>query len=182
MLLKRILSIIKLFCYKYIFRKHLYFHIKSIIFPSIKIRCSSHEKIVFGKEVCIRDNVLFNLSNRGKIIIENKVFINDGCKINCRESIIIGEGSLLGQDVLIYDHDHDYKKGPTEKSNSFIVKKVYIGRNVWIGSGCIILKGVNIGDNSVIAAGSLITHDVPSNSLVHNKRLLYQKEISYEKI
>ena len=51
-------------------------------------------------------------------------------------------------------------------SNHIKTQPVYIGKNVWIGLGSIILKGVTIGDGAIIAAGSVVTKDVPSNCLV----------------
>ena len=52
----------------------------------------------------------------------------------------------------------------------FITNKIVIEENVWIGAGCIILKGVTIGKDAVIAAGTLVTKDVQSNTIIYQKR------------
>lgn len=130
--------------------------------------------ISVGDEFSIREGVTFNL-NGGELRIGNRVFLNDGVKINCRDKIVIEEGTIIGQNVLVYDHDHDYKK--KNYRDSFITAPVIIGKNVWIGSGVIILKGVNIGNNSVIAAGSVVTKDVPENTLIYNKQETICKKI-----
>lgn len=87
-------------------------------------------------------------------------FINSDTKIRCRNKIVIGEDVAISHNVLIIDcngHNLDCKED--------VGKPIHIGNHVWIGSKCIILKGVTIGDNSVIAAGTIVTKDVPPNVL-----------------
>ena len=86
----------------------------------------------------------------------------------CREAISIGDNTEFGPNVCIYDHDHDYKNGLNNEL--YKTSPVKIGKNCWIGAGVIILRGTVIGDNSVIAAGSIVKDVVPSNSLFYNKR------------
>ena len=87
-------------------------------------------------------------------------FVNSDTKIRCRNKIVIGEDVAISHNVLIIDcngHNLDCKED--------VGKPIHIGNHVWIGSKCIILKGVTIGDNAVIAAGTIVTKDVPSNVL-----------------
>lgn len=100
----------------------------------------------------------------GDLFIGDGVYINRNTMIVCRKKITIGEGTTIGPNVCIYDHDHDILH-----PGKLITKDIYIGDNVWIGAGCIILKGVNIGNNSVIAAGSVVTKSVPPNCTFRNK-------------
>lgn len=93
------------------------------------------------------------------------MYINRNVCIVAKETIRIGNHVSIGPNVCIYDHDHSRKS-----ETGFITAPIVIGNNVWIGSNCTILKGVTIGDNSIIAAGSEITHDVPSNSVIYQKR------------
>ena len=83
--------------------------------------------------------------------------------IVAHEEIVFGNGVTVGPGSFFYDHDHDGKGG-------FDTAPIKIGNNVWIGAGCIILKGVCIGDNVVIGAGCIITKDVDSNTTVIQKR------------
>lgn len=137
-------------------------HIGSLI-----VRKSKQAAINIGCGFSVRHNVILNVSEDGVLRIGEKVFINDGCKINVREKVTIESGCMIGQDVLIYDHDHDYMSDNRHKR--FITAPIHIGKNVWIGSGVIILKGVNIGDNAVIAAGCLVKEDIPSDILFYRK-------------
>lgn len=140
---------------------------------SLSVYKTRKSKINVGKGLVVRKNVIFNVSESGVLDVGKKVFINFGTKINVREHITISDGCLIGQDVLIYDHDHDYKSDNIREK--FITKPVFIGKNVWIGSGVIILKGVTIGDNSVIAAGTVVNKDVPDN-------VLYYRDLGTEHI
>ena len=88
--------------------------------------------------------------------------------IHCRSEIKIGNDVQFSPNVLIYDHDHDYKAEGGVKSMKYIETPVSIGNNVWIGANTVILRGASIGDNAVIAAGSIVKGTVPSNCLFLN--------------
>ena len=87
-------------------------------------------------------------------------YINNNCEIRCSSSITIGENVAISSDVIIRDNDAHKIDG------SLQVDPIVIGNHVWIGMRAIILKGVTIGDGAVIAAGAVVTHDVPPNTLV----------------
>lgn len=91
-------------------------------------------------------------------------YINYNSRIFCRNQISIGEGVVVAPEVIMRDSDQHQivSEGETKKPLS---APITIGNHVWIGTRAVILKGVNIGDNVVIAAGSLVTRDVPDNSL-----------------
>lgn len=177
---KRIVGLLKIIFYKIIYRKRLKIKLDIICHQSLIIRCLNNGSIYLGRRVQIRDNVILNSSSQGRLVIKDNVFINDGCKLNCRKLLLIGKGTIIGQNVLFYDHDHDYKTGIQEKNQSFITSEIIIGENVWIGSGAIILKGVHIGDNSVVAAGTIVTRDIKENTLVISKQDLEKRELKYE--
>ncbi|GIM28748.1 hypothetical protein CPJCM30710_14140 [Clostridium polyendosporum] len=124
-------------------------------------------KIIINKFAFIRKNATIRLDFDCELIIGEKVFINDNCNINCVKKISIGNYTKIGQNVCIYDHDHNYKAIGTDR---LIKGEVVIGENVWIGSNVVILRNTKIGDNAVIAAGSIVKGDVPENSVFFNKR------------
>ena len=100
----------------------------------------------------------------GKNITLGKgVFINEGCCFQDQGGIEIGDNALIGQQVVIATLNHDLIP---EKRASMIPAPVKIGNNVWIGAHSTILGGVTVGDNSVIAAGAVVTKDVPANVVV----------------
>lgn len=89
-------------------------------------------------------------------------FCNSNIKIRCTNSITIGNNVAISHDVTIMDSDaHSIKNQEND-----MTKPVIIGDNVWIGTKAIILKGVTIGNGAIVAAGSIVTKDVPGNSMV----------------
>lgn len=90
-------------------------------------------------------------------------FINREVKIICNKRITIGNGCVIAMGTVIRDND-----GGNHKilSPDYInCKPVTIGNHVWIGENVMILKGVTIGDGAIIAAGSLVTKDIPPHCL-----------------
>lgn len=96
-----------------------------------------------------------------EIRIGSRTYIGDRTEIHAGKSVTIGDGCDISWDVTIMDRD--YHKLGTEKEE---FKPVTIGNRVWIGCHAIILKGVQVGDGAVIAAGSVVTKDVPGAALV----------------
>ncbi|WJH32303.1 acyltransferase [Paenibacillus sp. CC-CFT747] len=124
-------------------------------------------KVTFGKNVFIRKNASIRMDHGGQLILGDKVFINDNCNINCVNKIMIGNNSKIAPNVSINDHDHNYK----DYNGEHLIKgNIIIGENVWVGSNVVILRDTSIGDNTVIAAGSVVKGDVPANSIFYNKR------------
>ena len=90
------------------------------------------------------------------------------------ERIEIGAGTMMGEGVRFYDHDHIYTAEKIEKWQ-WTTAPIRVGRDCWIGSNVTILKGVTIGDNTIIGAGCLIRNDIPANSVVYNDGHLFVK-------
>lgn len=97
------------------------------------------------------------------IKVGKNVFINSGCCFQDQGGIEIGDNVLIGQQVVIATLNHDLI--PQKRANMFPAP-VKIGNDVWIGAHATILQGVTIGDGAVIAAGAVITKDVPGNTVV----------------
>ena len=121
---------------------------------------------IVGTNVICRNFENFHVSS-GKVILHGGVFINNSCSFNCLERIEIGAGTMMGEGVRFYDHDHIYTAETIEKWQ-WTTAPIRVGRDCWIGSNVTILKGVTIGDNTIIGAGCLIRNDIPSNSVVYN--------------
>ncbi len=99
---------------------------------------------------------------RGSTLEIGSGFCNSNVKIRCSKQIKIGNDVAIAHDVTIMDTDaHKILRRGFKLSQSVI-----IGNHVWIGSRAMILKGVKIGDGAVIAAGAVVTKDVPPYSLV----------------
>lgn len=97
------------------------------------------------------------------ITIGKHVFINSGCQFQDQGGITIGNGALIGHNVVLATLNHGF--APDDR-NSMYPNPIVIGRNVWIGANATVVPGVTIGDNAVIAAGAVVTKDVLANTLV----------------
>ena len=97
------------------------------------------------------------------IKIGNHVFFNSGCKFQDQGGITIDDGALLGHNVVLATLNHCMI--PEQRAN-LEPAPIHIGKNVWIGANAMVLPGVTIGDGAVVAAGAIVTKDVPANSIV----------------
>jgi acetyltransferase-like isoleucine patch superfamily enzyme len=122
-------------------------------------------KVSIGNRLSIRGTqgrVEIGSIKGGELTIGDRVFINWGSTIVAHVGITIGDDARIGELVAIFDTSHHaIEPGTAVKSG-----RILIGRNVWIGRGAIVFPSVEIGDNSVIAAGSIVNADVEPNTLV----------------
>jgi acetyltransferase-like isoleucine patch superfamily enzyme len=117
-------------------------------------------KVTVGEDVIFtRESKLLARKN-GYIRIGNNVYFN-GATVNSTISVEIGNDVIINHLALITDHD-----GYGLDGNSPVEKPVKIGDHVWIGLRAMILKGVTVGNNSVIGAGAVVTKDVEPNTIV----------------
>lgn len=130
---------------------------------------SNAKKLSIGKHIDIRNFCNILVESNAELIIEDNFFMNNYCSINCLEKIEIGENTLFGENVKLYDHNHQYNSERIEHQK-FNTAPIKIGKNCWLGSNVTILKGVTIGDNTIIGAGCVIHKDVPANSVIINKQ------------
>lgn len=99
------------------------------------------------------------------IIIGENVFISNNVSMIALTSITIGDSCRIGDMVSIMDADFHEISPMTRNHSSGSTLPVFIGRNVWLGSRCMILKGVTIGNDAVVAAGSIVTRDIPASCI-----------------
>lgn len=97
------------------------------------------------------------------ITIGKNVFINAGCKFQDQGGIIIGDGALIGHNVVLATLNHDMAP---EKRGNIHPAPIVIGKQVWIGSNATLLPGVTVGAGAIVAAGAVVNKDVPENTVV----------------
>lgn len=103
----------------------------------------------------------------GDIVIGDDVFFNNGCGLHAMDRIEIGDQTVFGENVHVYDHNHRFADPDVSyKDQGYTTAPVTIGRHCWIGSNVTVLKGGSVGDNSVIGAGCVISSPIPANSIV----------------
>lgn len=156
--------------------KKIHFGILQLISPKASLELEGPDSKLIIKRVSILSGTTLRASG-GIIQIGSKVFINKNCMIVAQDIIEIGDGTTIGPNVVIYDHDHAFGRDKESEKDPFRKRKVSVGKNVWIGAGVIILKGTTIGDNCVIGAGTIVIGNVPSNTLVTQDR-----DMKYTKI
>ena len=128
------------------------------------------------------------IARRGRIDFGRFVWIGHGSKIRCHEGLVeIGSKTVLGQECTIsaygrvrigeqcviadramfidFDHGVVEVERPIRKQGIY-TRDVVVGSNVWIGYGACILRGVRVGDNSIVGTNSVVTKDVPANAVV----------------
>ena len=91
------------------------------------------------------------------IAVGKNVFINSGCKFQDQGGIVIGDGALIGHNVVLATLSHSLA---VRDRQDLIPGPIRIGKNAWIGSNVTILPGVTVGDGAVVAAGAVVTKDV----------------------
>lgn len=112
---------------------------------------------------------------QGQITIGDCVLMSPGSRISASDAITIGDGSMLANGTYVTDSDWHTLYDRTARAAT--ATPVQIGRNVWLGDHATILKGVTIGDNSVVAARAVVTRDVPANVVVAGNPARVVKEL-----
>ena len=130
--------------------------------------------IKIGDDVYIsgKIDIAFNsaLGLNPQLVIGNHTFIGHQCKFSISKSIVIGDHCLIAGDNSFFDNDghplDPIKRRQGHRITPDDVHPIVIGNDVWIGTGCKIMKGVQIGDRSIVGAASVVTKSVPPDSVV----------------
>ena len=121
---------------------------------------------LIGKKV--DDSVLlippFYTTGGVDIRVGRNVFINQNCTFYDLGGLDIADDVMIGPNVSLITSGHPI--APSRRRDGVIAKPIAIGRNVWIAAGATVIGGVTVGENSVVAAGSVVTRNVPPNTLV----------------
>jgi acetyltransferase-like isoleucine patch superfamily enzyme len=128
------------------------------------------------------------IGKKGRLRFGHFVWIGDGSKIRCHEGVVeIGAKTVMGQECTISAYQRvrigeqcviadramfiDFDHGVVEVERPIRVQGIYkrdveVGSNVWIGYGACVLRGVRVGDNSIVGTNAVVTKDVPANAVV----------------
>jgi len=155
---------IRIFYYKYFYKwgyfgKNVYIG-KNVLFDG------DTKKMYLMDNVEIKDNCVFYFQLADKIYLDKNVSLEKFNILNIKGQLYIGENTMTAPFVSIVDANHRIvKKDPIRFSGNDI-DNIYIDKNVWIATGAVILKEVNIGEGAVIGANSVVNKDVPSFTIV----------------
>jgi len=146
-------------------------YIKLIIF-----KITYGKRFSVGTHVTWRSNFKVMIDDKGKVIIGNNCFFNNDCSINSIQSIKIGDGTIFGEGVKIYDHNHRFSDlEKSIKSQGFVSAGVSIGSHCWLGSNVVVLKGSTISDNCVIGAGVIVNGFIPANTIIKQNEYITEE-------
>ena len=136
------------------------------ICPGVKLELGRHATLRVGRWAWIGHGCKLRV-HEGEVSIGAKTVIGQECTISAFQHVSIGRECILADRVMLIDFDH----GVTEVERPIRLQGIYkrdvrIGHNVWIGYGACVLRGVSIGDNSIVGTSSVVTKDFPANSVL----------------
>lgn len=138
------------------------------------------KSIRWGKALHFRKGLQLTAELGGTISIGDNVFFNNDCAVHAIDEIHIGDGTIFGENVRIYDHNHRFADADESiKGQGYSTAPVVIGKHCWIGSNVTIIKGASIGDNCVIGAGCVISEHIPNNTVVRLNQDLIKEEVRH---
>lgn len=138
---------------------------------NVSLRLDKGSSLFLGKDVGFRDNVCVIARSNSELILGDNVFLNNGCQVFVHDKIVLGDDVKCGPNTMFFDHDHDFRCAGGVSARQYNCAPIIVGNGTWIGAGCIILKGTKVGDNCVIGAGSVLKGEIPSNTVVVQKRV-----------
>lgn len=134
--------------------------------PRLQLQIGPHGRVRFGRFVWVGAGTKIRC-HEGLVEIGDKTVIGQDCTISAYQRVRIGEQCVIADRVMFIDFDHVVVDVERPIRLQGIYKRdVVVGSNVWIGYGAQILRGVTVGDNSVIGASAVVTRDIPANSVV----------------
>jgi acetyltransferase-like isoleucine patch superfamily enzyme len=132
----------------------------------LELQTGRRGQIRFGRFVWIGDGTKIRC-HEGVVEIGDKTVFGQECTISAYQRVRIGEQCVIADRAMFIDFDH----GVAEVERPIRVQGIYkrdtvVGSNVWIGYGACVLRGVRVGDNSIVGTNAVVTKDVPANSVV----------------
>ena len=134
--------------------------------PGVQLEIGRHATLRIGRWAWIGHDTKLR-AHEGEVSIGAKAVIGQECTISAFQHVSIGRECIVADRVMLIDFDH----GVTEvdrpiRSQGIYKRDVRVGHNVWLGYGACVLRGVPIGDNSIVGTSSVVTKDVPENAVV----------------
>jgi acetyltransferase-like isoleucine patch superfamily enzyme len=132
----------------------------------LELQINRRGEVRFGRFVWIGDGTKIRC-HEGEVEIGAKTVMGQECTISAYQRVRIGEQCVIADRAMFIDFDHGVVEVERPIRQQGIYKRdVVIGSNVWIGYGACILRGVRVGDNSIVGTNSVVTRDVPANAVV----------------
>ncbi len=143
-------------------------HTNGLVFfgRGLELEIARNARVEFGRFVWIGDDTKIRC-HEGRVEIGQKTVMGQECTISAYQRVRIGEQCVIADRAMFIDFDHGVVEVERPIRQQGIYKRdVEVGSNVWIGYGACILRGVRVGDNSIVGTNSVVTKDVPANAVV----------------
>jgi acetyltransferase-like isoleucine patch superfamily enzyme len=136
------------------------------ICPGVKLEIGRHATLRIGRWAWIGHGCKIRV-HEGEVEIGAKTVMGQECTISAYQQVSIGRECILADRVMLIDFDH----GVTEVERPIRLQGIYkrdvrVGHNVWIGYGACVLRGVTVGENSIVGTNAVVPKDVPANAVV----------------
>jgi acetyltransferase-like isoleucine patch superfamily enzyme len=132
----------------------------------LELQIGRKGEIRFGRFVWIGDGTKIRC-HEGVVEIGDKTVFGQECTISAYQKVRIGEQCVIADRAMFIDFDHGVVEVERAVRHQGIYKRdVIVGSNVWIGYNACLLRGVRVGDNSIVGSNSVVTRDVPANAVV----------------
>ncbi len=136
------------------------------ICPRVKLEIGPHARLHIGRWAWVGHGTKLRV-HEGEVRIGAKTVMGQECTISAYQHVSIGRECIVADRVMLIDFDHGVVEAERPIRLQGIYKRdVRVGHNVWIGYGACLLRGVTVGENSVIGTSSVVTRDVPANAVV----------------
>lgn len=133
---------------------------------NLQLQAGQQAKMKFGRFVWIGDGTKIRC-HEGRVEIGDKTVMGQDCTISAYQRVRIGEQCVIADRTMFIDFDHGVVEVERPiRSQGIYMEDVIVGSNVWIGYGACVLRGVKVGDNSIIGTNSVVTKNVPANAVV----------------
>jgi acetyltransferase-like isoleucine patch superfamily enzyme len=133
---------------------------------NLQIQIGRRGRVRFGRFVWLGDGTKIRC-HEGEVVIGEKTVLGQECTISAYQRVRIGEQCVVADRAMFIDFDHSVAEIERPIRLQGIYKRdVEVGSNVWVGYGACVLRGVRVGDNSIVGSNSVLTRDVPANSVV----------------
>jgi acetyltransferase-like isoleucine patch superfamily enzyme len=132
----------------------------------LELQIARGARVEFGRFVWVGDGTKIRC-HEGVVEIGDKTVLGQECTISAYRRVRIGEQCVIADRAMFIDFDHGVVEveRPIRKQGIYM-RDVEVGSNVWIGYGACVLRGVRVGDNSIVGTNSVVTKDVPANAVV----------------
>ena len=119
----------------------------------------------FGSGVYLSPGCVVHVLDGATLVIKDGVYMNEACRVTVIDEMHIGDHTLFGPNVQIYDHDHEFDWGGVR--SELRSKPTRIGRNCWLCANAVVTRGCSIADRSLVSANSVVTCDLADEGALY---------------